>query len=75
MPPTSVPRRVARSFCIADLRKVARRRIPRAMFDYIDGGADDEVTLRRNVSAFGAWELRPRTLVDVAAVDYLFSQG
>ncbi len=64
-----LPRRLAASFSIADLRAVARRRIPRAMFDYIDGGADDEVTLRRNTAAFGAWGLRPRTLVDVAEVD------
>ncbi len=39
------------------------------MFDYIDGAADDEVTAERNSGAFARWELRPRTLVDVAEVD------
>jgi len=33
---------------IADLRKLAKRRLPKAVFDYLDGGADDEVTLREN---------------------------
>lgn len=63
------PRDYQRCYRIADLRAVARRRIPRPMFDYLDGGADDEVALARNSSAFGHWQLLHRTLVDVAEVD------
>ena len=44
-------RRLARCNSIVDLRSLANRRLPRAMFHYIDGGADDEVTLRRNTDA------------------------
>jgi L-lactate dehydrogenase (cytochrome) len=51
---------------IADLRELARRRVPRALFDYVDGGSYDEITLRRNRADFDAIELRPRALVDVA---------
>lgn len=51
---------------IADLRALARRRVPRALFDYVDGGSYDEVTLRRNREDFDAIHLRPRALIDVA---------
>lgn len=61
-------RRLAGCHSIADLRRVARRRIPRPMFDYIDGGADDEVTLSHNSAAFRRWQILPRALVDVAEV-------
>src|SRR2546425_10930891 len=50
---------------IRDLQRLARRRLPRAVFDYIDGGADDEVTLRENCRAFEAVTLRPRQAVAV----------
>lgn len=62
-------RRVSRCYSIADLRRVAKRRLPRVIFDYIDGGAEDEVTMRRNSNDFDAWELLPRTLVDVSSID------
>ncbi len=52
---------------IADLRELARRRVPRALFDYVDGGSYDEITLRRNRTDFDAIRLRPRALIDVAA--------
>src|SRR5207245_390550 len=42
---------------------------PRAIFDYMAGGAEDEVTLRRNREAFGRWALRPRVLMDVSKRD------
>src|SRR5438876_6845274 len=45
---------------IEDLRRAARRRLPRVVFDYIDGGAEDERTLRANCRAFEAFTLRPR---------------
>jgi L-lactate dehydrogenase (cytochrome) len=67
--PFSTRRRLERCHCIADLRRAAQRRLPRAVFDYADGGAEDEVTLTRNASAFDDYALLPRTLVDVSEVD------
>lgn len=55
-----------RAFNIADLRLMARRRLPRMVFDYIDGGADDECTLRANVERFRAHRLTWRALQDVS---------
>ncbi len=54
---------------VEDFRRLARRRLPRPVFDYIDGGADDEVTLRRNVAAFDDCDLVPNVLAGVAEVD------
>src|SRR2546430_14474678 len=48
---------------IEDLRRVAKRRLPRVVFDYIDGGAEDEWTLRANRRAFEAVTFRPRRAV------------
>jgi L-lactate dehydrogenase (cytochrome) len=62
-------RRLARAHNVADLRFLARRRLPRAAFDYLDGGAEDEVTLARNREAFDRWAFVPRTLVDVGKID------
>ena len=59
-------RSVDRCRNIADFRAMARRRLPRALFDFLDGGAEDEVTLRRNTSDFDQFELVPRTLIDLA---------
>ncbi len=64
-----VARRLARTADVADLRRIARRRLPRGVFDYIDGGAEDEITLGRNSAAFREIGFRPRVLRDVAAVD------
>lgn len=52
---------------IDDLRRLARRRLPRMMFDFVDGGAGDEATLRRNYRAFDAYALVGRALEDVSA--------
>lgn len=60
---------VARCHDVADLRRAARRRLPRPVFGYVDGGADDEVTLRANRAALLRWRLRPRVLRDVAEPD------
>jgi L-lactate dehydrogenase (cytochrome) len=60
---------VERCYNIAELRKLASKRLPAPMFHYIDGAADDEWTLRRNTSAFDGYEFRPRCLVDVAKID------
>jgi L-lactate dehydrogenase (cytochrome) len=54
---------------IEDLRRRARRRLPRAVFDFVDGGSEDEVTLRQNRAAFGRYNFRPRVLVDVSNRD------
>src|SRR3982751_5174620 len=54
---------------VEDLRAMARRRLPRAIFDFFDGGAEDEVTLRENRAAFERVRLLPKVLVDVAQVD------
>ncbi|HYK98707.1 MAG TPA: alpha-hydroxy acid oxidase [Candidatus Acidoferrales bacterium] len=54
---------------IADLRRLARGRVPRVVFDYIDGGADDEVTLRENERIFDDVTFRPRTAVVTPSVD------
>ncbi|MFT3803412.1 MAG: alpha-hydroxy acid oxidase [Burkholderiaceae bacterium] len=52
-----------------DFRRLAQRRLPRPIFDYIDGGADDEVTLRRNTAAFQTCDLVPSVLRGVSDVD------
>jgi L-lactate dehydrogenase (cytochrome) len=61
--------RVQRCTSIADLRRLARRTIPGAVFDYLDGAAWDEVTARRNREDFEKLTIVPRALVDVGAVD------
>ncbi len=58
----------SRAGTISELRAVAARRVPRVVFDYVDGGAGDEITLRRNQTALRDIELRPRVLVDVSKV-------
>lgn len=61
-------RRMGRAHNVADLRRMARSRLPRPIFDYIDGGADDEVTLGRNMSAFSRYEIVPDVLTDVSRI-------
>ena len=53
--------------CIEDFRPLARRRIPKAVFDYLDGGAEGEVTLRENCRAFQDVTFRPRHAVSLAS--------
>jgi L-lactate dehydrogenase (cytochrome) len=60
---------VERARNIADLRKLARKRLPRMVFDYIDGGADDEITLKRNVDRLREIELTWDALVEVEDID------
>lgn len=54
---------------IEDLRRMARRRLPRVVFDYVEGGADDEITLGGNVRAFQELMFRPRFAVATPDVD------
>ena len=54
---------------IADLRRLAKRRLPRIVFDYADGGAEDEITLRGNCRVFETITLRPRSAVPMPSPD------
>ncbi len=67
----SVPRIAwqGRAWSIDDLRTLARRRIPRGIFDQFDGAAEDEIALRENREAFRRQRLLPKVLVDVSKVD------
>ena len=56
---------LAQAHSIDDLRRLARRRLPRGVFDFFDGGAEDEITLKANRQAFERIGLRPKILVDV----------
>jgi len=58
-----------RAVAIDDLRRLAKRRLPRVVFDYIDGGADNETTLRENCVAFDRIVFRPRNAVANAPVN------
>ena len=60
---------VSRALNISDLRRLAERRLPRVVFDYIDGGADAEVTLRENCRIFDDVMFRPRNAVAIAECD------
>lgn len=62
-------RRLRGAANIDDLRAIAKRRLPGGVFDYVDGGAEDERTLHRNSAAFADIELRPRVLRDVSRID------
>jgi L-lactate dehydrogenase (cytochrome) len=64
-----VARRLARAASVADLRRVAKRRLPRGVFDYIDGAAEDERSLAENSEAFARLEFRPRVLNGVGRID------
>ena len=52
-----------------DFRKLAKKKLPSPIFHYIDGGADDEITLNRNTSSFNDYDLVPSVLNDVSNVD------
>lgn len=61
--------KIERAATIWDLRKIARRRAPRAVFDYVDGGSESEVSLRRSREAYSRVEFKPQVLVDVTTVE------
>ena len=64
-----VARRLRGAVNVDDLRRIARRRLPRGVFDYIDGAAEDERSLANNAAAFARVEFRPNVLRDVSAID------
>jgi (S)-mandelate dehydrogenase len=57
---------ITRALNIADLREVARRRVPGFIFEYVEGGSEDEASLRCNRTSFEALRLIPQTLVDTS---------
>jgi L-lactate dehydrogenase (cytochrome) len=69
LPLNPTERRLAAVASIPDLRILARRRAPRAVFDYTDGAAGDEISLRRSRQAYVRVEFQPTVLQDVSAVD------
>lgn len=62
-------RRMQRAANVEDLRRIARRRLPRGVFDYVDGAAEDEITMERNHTDFHNWEFVPSVLRDVGEID------
>ncbi len=62
-------RRLATAANTDDLRRIAKRRLPGGVFDYIDGGAEDERTMRANRDAYANYQFRPRVLRDVSVID------
>ena len=64
-----VERRLRKAASVEDFRRIAKRRLPHGVFDYIDGGAEDERSLANNSSAFGRYEFQPRILRDVSHLD------
>ena len=61
--------RASKAININDLRELAKARLPRMVFDYIDGGAEDEITLRRSVDRYADYELQWNSLVDISQID------
>ena len=54
---------------VDDFRKLAKQKLPSPIFHYIDGGADDEITLKRNTSSFDDCDLIPNILASVGKFD------
>ena len=69
VPLSATERRLGACYDISDLRRVARRRIPRPVFDYVDGAADEELAVAGNAQAFRSWRFLPRVLAGVESVD------
>lgn len=62
-------RKLATAADVEDLRRLAKQRLPGGVFDYIDGGAEDELSLDRNIAGYRNIEFRPRILRDVSKID------
>src|SRR5262249_59322344 len=62
-------RRLSACHDISDLRAMGRRLMPRPVFDYVDGGSDEELSLRANIRAFRRWRFQPRALPEGMTVD------
>ena len=64
-----VDHRLRKMVSIEECRRIAKRRLPRGVFDYIDGAAEDERSLAKNSASFSRIEFRPRVLRDVSSLD------
>src|SRR4029077_3250048 len=62
-------RRLSACHNIDDLRAMGRRLTPRPVFDYVDGGADEELSMAANVKAFRRWRFQPRALPEIVTAD------
>lgn len=62
-------RALSRAISVHDLRELARRRLPRAVFEFYDGGSESELTLRANANAYARHQFVPRYMVDVSRID------
>ena len=62
-------RKLSTAANVDDLRRLAKRRLPAGVFHYIDGGAEDELSLSRNVASYSDLEFKPRILRDVSKID------
>jgi L-lactate dehydrogenase (cytochrome) len=60
---------ISQCFNTMDFRRIAKRKLPAPVFHYIDGGADDEWSMRRNTEAYNDYELLPTHLSDVSSID------
>jgi len=65
----STARRLGGCYDVSDLRRAAKRRIPRPVFDYVDGAADEEIASAANTMAFRSWRFLPRVLAGVASAE------
>ena len=54
---------------VEDFRKLAKNKLPSPIFHYIDGGSDDEITMKRNTDSFNSCDLVPNVLSDVSGID------
>src|SRR5699024_9719381 len=54
---------------INDLREAARKRLPQIVYDYLEGGAEDELTICENRACFDSWKFKPRRLMDLSDVN------
>jgi L-lactate dehydrogenase (cytochrome) len=69
VPLDATTRRLGGCYDISDLRRAAKRRIPRPVFDYVEGAADEEISVTANVAAFRSWRFLPRVLAGVESTD------
>jgi L-lactate dehydrogenase (cytochrome) len=67
--PDAARRRLSACHDVFELRSAARRVIPRPVFDYVDGGADEELSMAANVRAFRRWRFQPQAMAAVTQVD------
>ena len=60
------PSSLARAYSVDDVRALAKRRLPRGLFEFLDRGSENDVAVRHNLASFDRIKLQPRVLIDVA---------